>query len=109
MLQLKINSGTMDPIIGNMLSAYHHYNNKAQVTRGSEFMRQVREETMPLFTNYTRNFHGTIDHIFYTNKSLELTHLLQMPDISEVERDGTLPSTKYPSDHVRIEAKFHIK
>ena len=65
-------------------------------------------ETMPAYTNYTVNFKGTLDHIFYSKDKLEVTHLLGMPDDRIVAKERGLPSTAFPSDHLRIEAVFKI-
>ena len=61
---------------------------------------------MPMFTNYTESFKGTLDHIFFNKDRLEVTHLLETPDVASVARDRGLPSILYPSDHIRIEAIF---
>ena len=64
---------------------------------------------MPKFTNYTENFKGTLDHIFYNKDRLEVTHLLEIPDVSQAGRDKGLPSLLFPSDHVRIESILQLK
>ena len=66
-------------------------------------------ETFPKFTNYTENFKGTLDHIFYNKDRLEVTHLLETPEELQLVREKGLPSTLYPSDHVRIEAILRLK
>lgn len=64
---------------------------------------------MPKFTNYTQDFHGTLDHILYNSDRLEATLLLEIPEINDVRREIGLPSTLYPSDHIRIEAILILK
>ena len=61
---------------------------------------------MPPYTNYTVNFKGTLDHIFYNEEALTLLQLLDIPTESELIKDKAIPSLKYPSDHLRIEAQF---
>ena len=60
---------------------------------------------MPVFTNYTANYFGTLDHLLYDSKRIRLMKLLNTPEVDEVAAKF-LPSEKYPSDHVRIEAVF---
>lgn len=64
---------------------------------------------MPKFTNYTLGFQGTLDHLFYNNNRLRVVSLLEMPDESQVSREGAIPSTVFSSDHLRIEAVFTLK
>ena len=61
---------------------------------------------MPKFTNYTESFNGTLDHLFYNKDLLDVVSLLDIPDEHDVTREKGLPSTLFPSDHVRIEAVF---
>lgn len=61
---------------------------------------------MPMFTNYTEKFYGTLDHILYNADRLEVTHLLETPDVMQAMKEKGLPSLLFPSDHVRIEAIF---
>ena len=97
----------MDPLIGNIQSAYQMYD--IQAGRIATDERLSRDQTMPRFTNYVQNFQGTLDHIFYNTDQLKVTHLLETPDESQVLREKALPSTMFPSDHVRIEAIFLLK
>ena len=45
----------------------------------------------------------------YNKAKLEVIELLEMPSDFIVKKEGCLPSTVFPSDHMRIEAKFFIK
>ena len=63
---------------------------------------------MPKYTNYTANFQGTLDHLFFNTDRLTVTHLLDIPDEREVKRETAIPSTLFPSDHLRIEAVFQL-
>ena len=65
----------------------------------------VRSQRCPPFTNYTKTFQGTLDHIIH-NKQLRLLSILDIPDESEVKKEVALPSKLFPSDHVRLEARF---
>lgn len=61
----------------------------------------------PKFTNYTHNFKETIDYIFYS-KNLKPIKLLILPSEEEVSREQFLPSSKYPSDHIKLYSEFLI-
>ena len=64
---------------------------------------------MPRYTNYTSQFQGTLDHIFFSKDCLEVKQLLEIPEANQLIREKALPSTIFPSDHVRIEATFLLK
>jgi mRNA deadenylase 3'-5' endonuclease subunit Ccr4 len=70
--------GQMEPLIGNLKTAYQYYD--LQAGRVAEDETLTREETMPKYTNYTLNFQGTLDHIFYNSDRLKVTHLLEIPE-----------------------------
>jgi len=60
----------------------------------------------PLFTNYTVNFKGTLDYIWYTPSRLRVMAVSNIPSesdliSSEVGLEG-LPSANYPSDHLML-------
>ena len=38
-----------------------------------------RDYANPPYTNYCPDFKGTLDHILYTNQSLEVAEMLEMP------------------------------
>lgn len=69
----------MDPIIGQIESAYQYYDLQAGRVATDETL--TRDETFPKFTHYTSSFHGTLDHLFYNTDRLEVTHLLEVPDL----------------------------
>ncbi|CAD8052648.1 unnamed protein product [Paramecium sonneborni] len=58
----------------------------------------------PKFTNYTQNFKGCIDYIFYHNTNLE--RILRIPDEKLLQQEVALPNTFFPSDHLPILAYF---
>ena len=64
---------------------------------------ETREESNPEWTNYTRKFKGTIDHIL-VNQKVTVHQLLNLPAIEDIIDEEALPSSKFPSDHVRISA-----
>jgi len=63
--------------------------------------------SFPKYTNFTADFKGTIDHIFFTKKNLVATKLLKIPDESEI-KNKSLPNRKFPSDHLPIMAVFEL-
>lgn len=59
----------------------------------------------PSFTSLTLN-RRTLDYIFYTEDSLEVEGLLQLPDCDSVGR--ALPSPLWSSDHIALMGRFRI-
>jgi len=54
------------------------------------------------YTNYTRDFKGIIDYIFYDFTSLQVTEKERLPEEKELSREVALPNSKFPSDHVPL-------
>jgi CCR4-NOT transcription complex subunit 6 len=50
---------------------------------------------------------GCIDHIFY-NQGVTLHETLDIPLDSELLKEVALPNTLFPSDHIRLQARFSI-
>eukprot|EP00899_Mesostigma_viride_P011811 jgi/Mesvir1/20630/Mv14856-RA.1 len=63
----------------------------------------------PLFTNYTRDFSGTLDYVFYTANSLQPVALQELLDEEVLARDTALPCPAISSDHVSLVAEFRYK
>lgn len=61
----------------------------------------------PLFTNYTKGFKGTLDHIMYSDR-FSLLELRAVPSMNEFRKFGILecPNRVFPSDHLPIAAVF---
>lgn len=67
--------------------------------------------TEPIFTNYTANFKGTLDYIFYTPGRLKILAVTNVPDEHEVANlsgEGGLPCACFPSDHVWLSCDVAI-
>ena len=62
-------------------------------------------DSYPEFTNYTEEFNGNLDYILYSNDKLNVLELLEVPNHIEI-KNSKLPSKNYPSDHLKIAAKF---
>ena len=64
----------------------------------------------PVFTNYTANYKGTLDYIWYSADRLVPTAALDIPSPVELEENcgkgGGMPHTKYPSDHFSMCCDF---
>lgn len=54
-------------------------------------------------------FKGTIDYILYSPAFFKLMSVLEMPDSDTLRAQHFLPSKRFPSDHLRIEAIFEFK
>ncbi|XP_042516329.1 carbon catabolite repressor protein 4 homolog 1-like [Macadamia integrifolia] len=63
----------------------------------------------PTFTNFTQQFRGTLDYIFYTADSLKVEGLLELLDLETVTKYTALPSPEWSSDHVALMANFSFK
>lgn len=66
---------------------------------GSVYLSVLGEE--PKFTNYTQQFKGVLDYIWYSTQNLRPLSAAPIPDESVLTRHGdALPSTQYSSDHI---------
>lgn len=60
----------------------------------------------PSYTSSALNHKITLDYIFYTEDSLEVEGLLEIPDYISVGR--ALPSPLWSSDHIALMGRFRI-
>lgn len=62
----------------------------------------------PRFTNFTRDFQGTLDYVFYSKDSLVPGATLELPDASEARGRTTvgLPNEQWSSDHIALMVEF---
>lgn len=61
----------------------------------------------PEFTNYTMNFRGTLDYIWFDQSALRCAAVAPVPPVEQLTRAGTaLPNAQYPSDHTILIADF---
>ncbi|KAL9113378.1 MAG: hypothetical protein Q9227_002419 [Pyrenula ochraceoflavens] len=60
------------------------------------------------FTNYTPDFTGMLDYIWYSTNSLRLTALLGEIDKEYLRRVPGFPNWHFPSDHVGLFAEFSV-
>lgn len=61
------------------------------------------------FTNYTPNFQGVLDYIWYSTKSLQVVGLLGDIDQEYLKRVPGFPNYHFPSDHVALFARYIFK
>jgi CCR4-NOT transcription complex subunit 6 len=74
---------------------------------GSAYNTVLGEE--PWVTNYTQNFKGVLDYIWYTMPNLRPVAVAPVPDETALTRNGdALPSTEYSSDHIMLIAEMQI-
>jgi len=61
----------------------------------------------PPFTNYTLDFVGVLDYIFFTNKSMRTSQVLQPVEVPTV-KSTRLPNPYFSSDHVSLMAELQF-
>jgi mRNA deadenylase 3'-5' endonuclease subunit Ccr4 len=65
------------------------------------------KHTHPNITSCTEYFKNTIDYIFHS-KSFQLIKILKLPESKIVFEEGFLPSSKFPSDHLKLYAEYKL-
>ena len=74
---------------------------------GSAYQTVLGDE--PWVTNYTQNFKGVLDYIWYSAPNLRPLAVAPIPDEKELTRTGeALPSTEFSSDHVMLIADMQF-
>merc|ERR1711988_294988 len=61
------------------------------------------------YTNYTEDFKGTLDYIWYSHESLVVLAISQVDDETQLSQETALPSSTRPSDHVSLVATFKFR
>ncbi len=61
------------------------------------------------FTNYTPNFTGILDYIWYSTNALQIRELLGNVDEEYLQRVPGFPNHWFPSDHLSLKADFSVK
>lgn len=62
-----------------------------------------------IYTNYTEDFKGTLDYIWFTSETLSVLAISQVDDESQLTQETALPSSTRPSDHVSLVSTFMFK
>jgi len=71
------------------------------ISLSSSYKAVMEEE--PKYTNKQASFEGTLDYIWYSNKSLRVCGVIEMPVLK-----APVPDQYYPSDHLSLIAKFYF-
>lgn len=58
------------------------------------------------YTNYTEDFKGTLDYIWFSPDALAVLAISQVDDESQLTQEIALPSSSKPSDHLSLVATF---
>jgi CCR4-NOT transcription complex subunit 6 len=61
------------------------------------------------YTNYTEDFKGTLDYIWYSHDNLVVLAISQVDDETQLSQETALPSSTRPSDHVSLVATFKFR
>ena len=61
------------------------------------------------FTNYTPNFTGILDYIWYSTNALQVRELLGNVDEAYLQKVPGFPNHWFPSDHLALKADFAVK
>lgn len=91
-------------IPSNLLN--NEYDNKNQSSDDGLFNKFADEH--PKFTNYTKDFNGCLDYIFYSYDKLQVNGLLTTPKDDYIKH-YYMPNEVFPSDHIKIAASFSFK
>ncbi len=93
-----VNVATNDDV-PNVLPDTMNITNSFQL--GSAYQTVLGDE--PWVTNYTQNFKGVLDYIWYSMSNLRPLAVAPIPDEKELTHHGdALPSTEYSSDHIML-------
>merc|ERR1719317_1299765 len=61
------------------------------------------------YTNYTEDFKGTLDYIFFSSDLLAVLAVSQVDDEAQLSQETALPSSTRPSDHLSLVATFMFR
>lgn len=99
---VNMNNGDEVPnILPDTLSITHSFQ------LGSAYNTVMGEE--PKQTNFTTNFKGVLDYMWYSGQNLRPLSAAPIPDEEVLTRHGeALPSTQYSSDHIMLISDMQI-
>ncbi|KAF5270457.1 hypothetical protein FQA39_LY08335 [Lamprigera yunnana] len=60
----------------------------------------------PKYTNYSIDFKGCLDYIFYDSTSLDVIDCVPLPDESVLVKNVALPNEVFPSNHLALVASY---
>lgn len=61
------------------------------------------------YTNYTEDFKGALDYIWFSSDNLAVLAISQVDEESQLSQETALPSSTRPSDHVSLVATFKFR
>ena len=74
---------------------------------GSAYQTVLGDE--PWVTNYSQNFKGVLDYIWYSAPNLRPLAVAPVPEEKELTKHGeALPNTEYSSDHIMLIADMQV-
>lgn len=62
----------------------------------------------PEFTNFTADFKGCLDYIFYDKRNIKLLQFVPFIDESILSQHTALPNVVFPSDHLALVADLRF-
>ena len=84
--------------------------NGEMVTHPFKLSRVAKENSLP-FTNFTYDFKGVLDYIFYTKEELVTLGELGPVDVDYLKKNKVIgfPHPHFPSDHICLVVEFDFK
>merc|ERR1719230_2505959 len=61
------------------------------------------------YTNYTEDFKGTLDYIWFSSDTLAVLAISQVDEESQLTQETALPSSTRPSDHISLVTTFMFR
>lgn len=106
-----LSQGDVLPDHGDMLHfKYGGYANdgfKTNLSLLSSYSEVLGSE--PTFTNYTADFVGALDYIFYTRDWIMCNGVLEPPSLAVVRKNTALPNPQFPSDHIALLVELQLR
>ncbi|CAG5130917.1 unnamed protein product, partial [Candidula unifasciata] len=99
---LEITDESSRALVHHMWRAFQHT---------SSNLKSAYEQTLgkePPVTSFTKITNATLDYIFYSAASLDVTGVLETLDRPVVDASGGLPSDSIPSDHLSLKTVFRL-
>jgi len=72
----------------------------SKLTVEIKIMQLRKEKKEPVFKNYTENFKGTLDYVWFSAAVLSLLAISKVDDEETLLDEAALPSSTRPSDHI---------
>lgn len=93
-----------------LTNVYSHYSDIApkDAVEYSIFQHKVFgfQKGYPPFTNFSKDFKATIDHIIFSQR-FQLSAVLGLPTLGDLNGTAALPNKYFPSDHLPIAADLY--